>query len=193
MNFFSTSYKKSSDEILMLLIAEGKKSAFDELYHRYSKKMHFFFYKMLSGDTDKANDFTQDLFLKLIEKPHLFNKEMRFSTWLYSVAGNMCRNEYRRNSIRNEIKTDIELDSYHYEEEKSSHSIDYSSFQGALSKELDALDADHKMIFLLRFQEHLPIQEISTILQCPEGTVKSRLFYTIKKLSGKLTHYNPNL
>ncbi len=193
MNIFSPSYKKSSDEVLMQLIAEGKKTAFNELYQRYSKKMHFFFYKMLGYDTDKANDFVQDLFLRLIEKPHLFNTEMRFSSWLYSIAGNMCRNEYRKISVRKEIKTDADLDHFHYEQEQTSASIDFSKFKGALKKELDELEPDHKLIFLLRFQENLPINEISKIVQCPEGTVKSRLFYSIKKLSEKLTNYNPNL
>ena len=193
MNIFSPSYKKTADEELMQLIADGKKSAFDELYQRYSKKMHFFFYKMLGSDNDKANDFVQDLFLRLIEKPHLFNTEMRFSSWLYSIAGNMCRNEYRRISVRKEIKAETDLDHFHYEQEQTSASIDYSKFKGALAIQLDELDEENKMIFLLRFQENLSINEISKIVQCPEGTVKSRLFYSIQKLSKKLTHYNPNL
>ena len=88
----------------MRLLSEGKQRAFDELYERYAKKVHYFFWKMLGNDAEKADDFVQDLFLKLIEKPHLFQEEKKFSTWLYAVAGNMCKNEYRKTAVRNEIK-----------------------------------------------------------------------------------------
>jgi RNA polymerase sigma-70 factor, ECF subfamily len=193
MGLFSPNYKNHTDEALMQLMAEGKKAALDELYKRYSKKMHFFFYRMFNRDSDKAEDFLHDLFLKLIEKPHLFNKEMRFSSWLYSISGNMCRNEYRRLSIRNEIKTEAELDHFHYEDELASASIDNIEFQAAVVRALDEMEPEYKMTFLLRFQEYLPVSEISLIMQCPEGTVKSRIFYTIKKLSAKLMIYNPNI
>jgi RNA polymerase sigma-70 factor, ECF subfamily len=191
MSWIFPSYKKLSDEELMRLLTDGKQAAFDEIYARYAKKMHFFFYKMLNKNTEKADDFMHDLFLKIIEKPHLFNLEMRFSTWFYSIAGNMCRNEYKKASVQNELKTDVDLDPFYFENEVSTLAIDLLQFREALEAELDKLSNDHKMIFHLRHNEHLSLLEISEIMNCPEGTVKSRLFYTIKKLSTQLSIYNP--
>ena len=85
-----------SDEALMSRIAKGNTAAFELLYDRYSNRMHAFFRRMLGNDSELANDFLQELFMKIIEKPKAFDVERRFSTWIYTVASNMCKNEYRR-------------------------------------------------------------------------------------------------
>src|ERR1035437_8441345 len=93
-------HKNSSDEELMLLVGNKDTKAFEELYKRYSKKIHYYFFRMLGNDKEKANDFTQDIFLKVIEKNSSYNKQLKFSTWLYSLATNMCRNEYRHTEVK---------------------------------------------------------------------------------------------
>lgn len=191
MGLFSSSFKSFSDEHLMQLLTQGKRKAFDELYHRYAKKMHFFFFKMLNGDRDKADDFVQDLFLKVFEKPHLFRIEMRFSTWLYSIAGNSCKNEYRRLSIRNETHQEMDLDPYYFENESSIATMDLSNFKESLEAALQQFSPENRMILHLRFTENMPIQEIGLVMNCPEGTIKSRLFYMIKKLYQMLHEHNP--
>ena len=76
----------------MLYVLQGKEKAFTELYTRYAKPMLYFFYQRLYQDEPKAQDFLQDLFLKIIEKPQLFDRDKKFKTWLYTVATNMCKN-----------------------------------------------------------------------------------------------------
>tara|TARA_R110002049_G_scaffold240425_1_gene413941 strand:- start:211925 stop:212170 length:246 start_codon:yes stop_codon:yes gene_type:complete len=73
-------YRKLSDEELMSYVAKGKEKAFAELYRRYGKKMLFFFYQRLYQDKERAEDFSQDLFLKIIEDPTAFNTDRKFST-----------------------------------------------------------------------------------------------------------------
>jgi RNA polymerase sigma-70 factor, ECF subfamily len=187
-----TNYKHCSDEELMLFVAKGKEKAFDELYKRYAKRMLFFFYQRLYQDTEKANDFLQDLFLKIIEKPELYTAGNKFSTWIFTMASNMCKNEYRRNAVRgtkveqydfNEI-----MEEQPYATLTNQHDITY--FKKCLTNELNAMEENQSLTFILRHQEHLSIKEISLIMDCSEGTVKSRLFYTIKKLSEKLEMFN---
>ena len=69
--------------------------------------------------------------------------------------------------------------------------IDYSKFKDALYNELSKIEPDHRSIFILRFQEQLSVPEIKEIIGCSEGTVKSRLFYTTKKLAKCLSEYHP--
>ena len=108
MAFFEKhDYKISSDEELMLFISHGKEKAFNELYGRYSRKMLFFFHSKLFKNQEKANDFLQDLFLKIIENPQSFDSSKNFSIWIYTVANNMCKNEYRK---KNTINSDYDLD-----------------------------------------------------------------------------------
>ena len=191
MKFSYNRVKAKSDEALMSLIASNNRFAFEELYNRYSKKMLIYFYRMLYRDYEKAKDFMQDLFLKIIEKSKSFDSQKIFSTWIYTLASNMCKNEYKKMEIRIEhlknesIKTRVT--------ESSFNEIDLKSFAKALYNSIEKMDYEHKTTFLLRYGNELSIKEIAEIFKCPEGTVKSRLFYTIKYLSEKLTIYDPKV
>lgn len=166
-------------------ISKGNEKAFEELYQRYADKLYRYFYRMLNRNEAKANDFTQDLFMKVIEKPHYFDPKRRFSTWIYTVAGNMCKNEYRRLSkftMTHEVP-DIELtENLNYFKDN----FDKRLFDQYLQRALNELGDIPRQCFVLRYQEEKSIKEISEIMGCPEGTVKSRLYYTIRKLAEKL-------
>ncbi|MDP7122228.1 MAG: sigma-70 family RNA polymerase sigma factor, partial [Candidatus Marinimicrobia bacterium] len=77
-----------------------KTSAFDELYARYSSRLFHYFYRMLGGNPEKARDFLQDIFFKIVENPDRFHTGNRFSSWVFTIAHNMCKNEYRRLDVR---------------------------------------------------------------------------------------------
>lgn len=186
-----------SDEQLMVRLQKTDASAFDELYRRYSKRLLYYFYRMLNGNEEKAQDFLQDTFLKIMEKSHYYDSNRSFSNWIFSIAHNMCRNEYRRREVRKNHVDDIEIDrifaatahNYHHLHER----IELNEFLTTLFRELKKFDVISSSTFILRFQEHLSIKEIAEILECKEGTVKSRLFYLTKKLAVKLKEFNPGL
>lgn len=194
--FGKSTYKQLSDEELMKHIRRGKERAFDELYARYGQKMHHYFYRMLAQNTEVANDFTQDLFMKIIQNVDKYDPKRKFSTWLYTIAGNMCKNEYRRwsrhqspQSITPEIAE--RLTETEGQDRYFSEFLDKIQFDKQLEKAVSELDFNHQQCFILRYQEDLSIKEISKIVGCPEGTVKSRLYYAVKKLSAKLKIFNP--
>lgn len=174
-------YHTLSDEQLMRELATGCEPSFGELYDRYSERMHRYFFRMLGQDTHRADDFTQELFMKLVEKTAYFDPERRFSTWLYAVAGNMVKNEYRRLSRQPEPPTGIDFYGENFSED-----FDNQVFAEHLTQALGELDETQRQCFVLRYQEELSVKEIAEILDCPEGTVKSRMFYTLKKLGNKL-------
>ena len=159
----------------------GCERSFGKLYDRYGRRMHGYFYRLLGQDVHRADDFTQELFLKLIQKKELYDPSRKFSTWLYTVAGNMVKNEYRRLSRQKPLPPMPE--SF---EENFPKNIDHQVFKKQLNKELEQLDDTQRQCFVLRYQEEMSIKEISEIMECPEGTVKSRLFYTLRNLANKL-------
>jgi RNA polymerase sigma-70 factor (ECF subfamily) len=195
MRIFRKNYSEDSDEELMQKIRQGNAGAFDELYHRYSKRLLLYFYRMLGGDSEKTQDFLQDLFLKIVEKNNLFRNEARFSTWIFTVAHNMCKNEYRRLSVRKIIDHQAEPDDVFSQNGNDfldiEQKIDEDMFKQIVLKELGRLDENQCSTFILRFQENLSIKEISQILGCSDGTTKSRLFYVTQKLSKRLKRFNP--
>ena len=170
-----------NDEELMRRTMDGCERSFSELYDRYGQRMHSYFYRMLWQDVQVAEDFTQELFMKIVEKRAYYNPEKRFSTWLYTVAGNMVKNEYRRVSRKKPIPELSDV-----MEENFSEQMDNEVFEKHLENALSTLDDIQKQCFVLRFQEEMSMKEIAEIIGCPEGTVKSRLFYTVRKLAKKL-------
>jgi RNA polymerase sigma-70 factor (ECF subfamily) len=186
-------YKISNEAQLMSRIRSGDTGAFDELYNRYSQRLLHYFFKMLGGDEDRVQDFLQSLFLKIVDKPQQFKKGYNFKSWIFTIAHNMCKNEYRRLETEKRLASEIEntFIDHHSDDNLMDKQIDFSKFKHALYEELARIDPDHRSIFILRFQEQLSVPEIKEIIGCSEGTVKSRLFYTTKKLAKCLSEFHP--
>jgi RNA polymerase sigma-70 factor (ECF subfamily) len=197
MNIFKKNFEQFSDEQLMEKIRNNDVPAFEELYRRYSDRLLYYFYRMLHGNEEKAQDFLQDTFVKILEKSHYFDINRSFSHWIFAIAHNMCRNEYRRREVRKNQSDDIDIDQVFISAERNSHGIneklEQNEFLNALFTELKKFDTASNSTFILRFQEHFTIKQISEILNCKEGTVKSRLFYITRKLALKLKDFNPEL
>lgn len=171
----------------MMHICNADKHAFNEIYKRYSRRLLYYFYRMLGNSEEMAQDFLQDLFYKLIDKPHLYDPGQRFSTWIFSIAHNMCKNEFRRRTVRNHVHSSEDLMAYQAGDEDAP---DINAMVNAIYKELDNLGESHKTAFILRYREGFQVKEIGEIMNLPEGTVKSRLFYTRQMLAGKLKKVN---
>lgn len=184
MALFKPTYTALTDEKLMALIARKDSQAFDVLYSRYGRLMYNYFHRMLWKDREKARDFTQDLFSKLIQKPDSFDESRSFKTWFYSIAHNMCKNEYAKMEVRRSAHKDIiaHTDAGVHDSQK----MDREAFNIKLEEALSELDEVKRTTFELRFRQEMSIQEISDVMKCSEGTVKSRLFYTLKQLNEKL-------
>jgi RNA polymerase sigma-70 factor (ECF subfamily) len=146
---------------------------------------------MLGNSNEKAQDFLQDIFVKLIDKAESFDPSRKFSTWIFSIANNMCKNEYRRMEVRKDTTIEAFTEVLHQEHEVflDEVDIDIEMFTKDLFEELENFEEIHKTVFLLHYREDFAIKEIAQILEISEGTVKSRLFYTRKKLSEKLSKY----
>ncbi len=170
----------------MQQIVYGDQAAFAELYNRYKDRMFYYFYRMLGNSPEQANDFLQELFMKLIEKPESYNPKYSFTTWFYSVANNMCKNEYRRREVRQEYYAtesyEPELD---FIDDKS---IEPGQIVEKIFDTLDQMGEEHRSAFLLRYREGFSIKDVAEILDLPEGTVKSRLFHARKVLAEKLNY-----
>lgn len=189
MGLFKQSVQNLTDEELMARVQSRDSRAFSVLYDRYSGRMVNYFYKMLWQDSEKAQDFAQELFTKLVQKPELYKAGRPFKTWLFSIANNMCKNEYRSAEVRKNTRHDLDRDVAGESGQESAQAIDRAAFNEALDEALSTLDENKRMTFEMRFRQELSIKEIAAAMDCSEGTVKSRLFYTLKALSGELQDY----
>ena len=192
MGFFQVKYERQNDEQLIRLMNRGDKRAFDEIYFRYAQKLAAYFTRKLKHDREKGEDFVHDLFAKLIDRPELFDPNRKFKTWVYSVANNMCINEYRKMAVRSNTKSglhpEIQVPSNQQPIEEGLYEKDFGN---DLERAILKLDDNHREIFILRHIDGLSIKELAEILEIKEGTAKSRLFYATKQIASALQMYDP--
>ncbi len=193
MQIVSKKYATYKDEQLMIEVVKGDEHAFSQIYDRWSKPILNYFFKMLWQDSEKAQDMMQDLFVKIINKPHQYDPKRSFKTWIYTVAYNMCKNEYRKHETRKVVSNNLDENigvkdsSYNYE-----NKTDKGFFNQRLKEELELMSDNHRKVFIMRMKHDLSIKEIAEIMKTSEGTVKSRIFYALKKLSENLKEFKPS-
>ena len=171
-----------TDENLMLRVGRGEKGAFDEIVRRYASKMVNLAYR-ITGDRDLAEDIGQETFLRAYRSAARYREISKFSTWLHTIAINLCRNELRRRKFRmyslegmaekdeeSKIRVDIA-------DEKSTpdREVERRELGRMIKKAVATLPEKFKTPLVLRDMQGLSYEEIGEILGLPEGTVKSRI------------------
>lgn len=178
-----------SDEDLMVLIAAHNREAFNILYKRYAGRLLHFFKHLYQFNEEIAADRTQDVFLKLLEHASRFDFSRSFSTWLYAMAFNLYKNDMRKKETEQKFLAGQTQPMVSYFPQ-TDYLHDTHMAGKIVAEALNQLEPDVRSIFILRHLHEHSIPEISVIVSCPEGTVKSRLFYAMKKLSKQLEHLN---
>jgi len=172
----------NSDEALYRMVMAGDRVALELLYERYFRKLVWFAGNIIK-DEDEAKDVVQETFIKVITKPDLFDASRKFSTWIYTVVGNACRNHIRDQQNRLRILRENLPDEAQVEKE-SNH--DKKILQQSISSAIGELSPKEQQLYRLRFEEEMAISEIAAVVCIPEGSVKSGLFYLVKKISKQL-------
>ena len=163
--------KLDDDFSLIQMFIEGDESAFKTLVQRHKEKVRNIIYLTI-GSTDSVDDIAQDVFITVYKNLTKFRFESQFSTWLYRVTVNKCKDYLRKTKIRSifiSIKDDEEGPSYlPSHEDKDITEI----VRGAIDKLPEKL----RIPLLLKDMEGLSYQEIAETVDCEIGTVKSRIF-----------------
>ena len=179
--------RQLSDEELMARAAADSDRAFEELYRRYARRLKGFFFLQLGGDEELAADATHDVFLRAYEARSRYEEGRSVSTWLFTIAYNLCRNHYRSNAYEAQLLAT--LDAEPITSEQIELQLDQSTLDEALAQVLAELPAPLHQLFSLHYQEELTIPQVAEIVGIPEGTVKSRLHKTMNIIRKKLKKY----
>ena len=182
-------YRRDTDEALMPLIQRKDERAFDELFLRYARKLQGFFWRRTGGNEAEAADLTQEVFLRVWEKPKRYNPSTNVHTWVFSIAYNLLTDHYRHIGYQEQYTAYVQSSETEAKDENVSILLDKEQFDKALSEVLTALSEAEQLLFDLRFTQELSVAEIAVIIQIPEGTVKSRLHSLTQKLRLKLHQY----
>jgi RNA polymerase sigma-70 factor (ECF subfamily) len=187
----------ASDEMLMVRYQRGDREAFAELVRRYSGPIYNFSVRHLR-QAPLAEDVTQEVFLRLVQKAAEFKHEARFSTWLYTIARNLCIDHLRKLKHRRHASLDNSgSDEAPLAERLAAGGIDADTERSAVSIEVlhaietavDALPEEQREVFLLREIANMPFKEIATATGVGENTVKSRMRYALDRLQQALAEF----
>jgi RNA polymerase sigma-70 factor (ECF subfamily) len=176
-----------SDEQLMTRAATGSDTAFEELYRRYARRLKVFFFLQLGGDEELSADATHDVFLRAYEARNRYEEGRQFDTWLFTIAYNICKNQYRSNAYEAQLLAS--LDAEPTSDQQIEVDLDATMLDEAIAQVLSELPTPLHQLFSLHYQEDLTIPQIAEIIGIPEGTVKSRLHKTMNIIRKKLKQY----
>jgi len=184
----------SDKDILFNLVDEDIES-YSILVDRYKNRLLNFVYRFVK-DFDVAEDIVQETFLRVYRKRHNYKAIANFSTWLFTIAGNLAKSELRR---RKRWKF-FSLDAYNDNEKKfelpdngikPDRAASVSILDENIQNAIDKLQDKYKESLILRDIEGMSYKQIADITRVPVGTVKSRVNRARKKLRKKLRDHSP--
>jgi RNA polymerase sigma-70 factor, ECF subfamily len=180
-----------SDERLMLRFKAGDARAFEVLVRRHRTPV-FSFLVRLTGDRGRAEDLTQEAFLKVVKASAAWEERARFTTWLFAIARNLAVDESRRQAFRRAeplepVRPDERRrDEAAAEDPPPDRAADAAMIRPKLEAALQALPPEQREVFLLREYSGLKFAEIAEVTGTPENTVKSRMRYALEALRAEL-------
>ena len=181
-----------TDEQLIANFQNGDEHAFVELVDRYKDRLVNFVYRFLHDMTD-AEDLVQETFLKVYKNKHAYKEIAKFSTWIYTIAGNLARSELRKRKRRKTYTmSELSFEDNEFtpvDTDKDTEGIVFNTYAGEeIMKAIRNLQEPFKTIIILRDIQELSYEDISTILDIPMGTVKSRVNRARLKLQDTLSY-----
>lgn len=192
-----------SDTQLVELLQEGNERAFHLLIQRWNEIIFNFCLRIL-GDTDDAAECTQKTFIKVHQKVGSLNSPDAFKSWLFRIALNQCRDELKRKTRfmflrfggdQNDVDESVGMNN---EPETSDINdnpeivIHHHQLKVMLDKALMKIPADQREIVVMKELQQFTFPEIARVLEIPESTVKSRLYYGLRALQKILKNQRSN-
>jgi RNA polymerase sigma-70 factor (ECF subfamily) len=177
-----------TDEELVARAQDGDASAFDVLVRRWERKIRGAIYRIMRSDDD-ALDLCQETFLKAYRGLGSFKQEARFSSWLYQIALNLCRDRLRRKRGKTWVSLE-DLDDASGAPRNTGPSaldlIEARDLSRTVAVAVAALPEDQREVIVLKEYQGLTFLEIAEVLGLPMSTVKTRLYRGLGQLKDQL-------
>ena len=179
-----------SDEDLIERFQQGDANAYELIVKRYKNQLLNFVFRFL-GNQEEAEDVVQETFLRVFRTRFAYTRVAKFSTWIYTISGNLARTELRRRKRRRLFSiSDMGLEDRDYEiaddvlnpEAQANSTLQEEIIQ----REIGKLSPKFREVIILRDVQELSYEEISKIIRVPIGTVKSRVNRARLRLQNRL-------
>jgi RNA polymerase sigma-70 factor (ECF subfamily) len=189
MSATSRADSREEDKEMVLAVREGDTTAYRGLVEKYQNRVYQMVYGMVRNQED-ARDIAQDAFVKAYDNLHRFRLESSFYTWIYRIAMNLAIDNLRKHKRQGTSEFDESVASRDgtgaiheiHHQDGPVRSLERKQLYARIMAALQELPEDQRQVILLRELEGLSYKEIADVMEVPEGTIMSRLFYARKKL-----------
>lgn len=171
-----------NEQLLLRKAKAGDVEAFEQLVEAYGKKVYNLALRM-TGNHDDAADLAQEAFIRVFKSISGFKEQSSFSTWIYRITTNVCLDEIRKRKNKKVISLDedIRMDDGEMKRQVVSEDplpdelAEREELRSIVNAAINSLPEDQRIVITLRDLQGLTYEEIARILDCPGGTVKSRI------------------
>lgn len=188
-----------TDEALMVRYQRGDRTAFAQLVRRHQTALFNFALRQLRTPA-LAEDVVQEAFVRVVQNAVDFKHEARFTTWLYTIARNLCIDQLRKRALRrhpslDEARSGEDGDGPTLGEQTADtrasveREVTGAEIKVRIARAVETLPEEQREVFLMREVANLPFKEIAEITGVPENTVKSRMRYALERLQEALSEY----
>ena len=196
----SPAQEARTDEVLMASFRDGEARAFDVLVVRHRRGLFNFLLRSV-GNRSRAEELLQEVFLRVVRSKERYERTAKLTTWLYTIARNLCVDESRRAKFRRTVSLDAPrrgleddapamVDTVPADQVGTDDAAAAPQIRDRIARAIDLLPEDQREVFLMRQINGLSFKEIGDIVGAPENTVKSRMRYALEKLRQDLADFN---
>lgn len=190
--------RDAADEVLMVQYQNGDARAFEVLLGRHQKPVFNFILRYVRR-RDIAEDLLQETFLRVIKGAEHYKQQAKFTTWLYTIARNLCVDQSRRAKHRKHPSLDQPMskgedagtlmDVLPGPSNPSDRATINKQMMATIEEAIAGLSEDQREVFIMREFLDMPFKDIADVVGVPENTVKSRMRYALEKLRAALDEY----
>lgn len=191
-----------TDEDLMVLFRDGDAGAFELLVSRHQRGLYNFLLRSVHNHS-RAEEMLQEVFLRVVRAKDRYQRTARFTTWIYTIARNLCVDESRRQKFRRTLPLEGKrrgrsegsglsvLDRTEAPQVATDAASEARGIRERVAAAIETLPDDQREVFIMRQFGGLSFKQIGAAVGAPENTVKSRMRYALEKLRSELDDIDP--
>ncbi len=177
-------YVLLTDEDLAARFRAGERNvSFTVLVERYQKRIYFSARRAVNGDHDEADEITQETFVKMYEALDSFRGEAKLYTWLYRIMMNAVIYRSRRKKVRKNVGLDEVAETLESIEIGAHEKMESAETTQLIEQAIETLPPKQREVFMMRFYDEMPYEEIAQISGTSIGGLKANYFHAAKKIA----------
>ncbi|MDT8322947.1 MAG: sigma-70 family RNA polymerase sigma factor [Bacteroidota bacterium] len=173
--------KEQSEDHIVEGSRAGDRSAFNQLVRLHQERIYWVIRRMIR-DHDDALDLTQEVFIRAYEKLDRFRGDAKVFTWLYRIAVNLSLNHIRKSRVRSFFSLSDREETIADESADADEDLERLEMRKLIARAVETLPEKQRAVFVLRYFEELPYENISTILETSVGGLKANYHHAVRKI-----------